>query len=113
MRWVLTYVCPPLAVLFCGKPFSALLAAFLTLLGWMPGVRYAQYVLLQHLDNKRAGQITAATNHPEWTKELTKPASLPYNHLPSPGKPKMKAHALVDDPAVGMNGTVFRRKSQN
>ena len=45
---------PPLAVLFCGKPFQAIINFFLTLLLWIPGVIHAWGVVSDSKDDKRA-----------------------------------------------------------
>lgn len=54
MRYVLAFLCPPLAVLFCGKPWRALLNLVLTLCLWIPGVVHAFLVVHAHLADRRA-----------------------------------------------------------
>ncbi|MCY9550069.1 YqaE/Pmp3 family membrane protein [Lysinibacillus xylanilyticus] len=46
MMYLLAVICPPLAVLFCGKPFQAIINFFLTLLFYIPGMIHA--VMLVH-----------------------------------------------------------------
>ena len=43
---------PPVAVLFCGKPFQAVINFILTLIFWVPGVIHA--ILVVH-DKKQIG----------------------------------------------------------
>ncbi len=53
MRYFLAIILPPLAVFLCGKPFQALLNIFLTILGWIPGIVHALFVVHNHLAEKR------------------------------------------------------------
>lgn len=46
MLYLLALVLPPVAVLFVGKPFQALLNLILTLFFWLPGAIHA--ILLVH-----------------------------------------------------------------
>lgn len=57
MRYFLAILLPPLAVLFCGKPFQFLLNILLTLLGWIPGVVHAILVVHEHLSDKRTEKM--------------------------------------------------------
>lgn len=41
MRYIVSIVCPPLAVALCGRPISAILNLGLTLLFWAPGAIHA------------------------------------------------------------------------
>jgi len=54
MLYLLAIVFPPLAVLLCGRPITALLNVFLTLLFWLPGVIHAILVVNEHKANQRA-----------------------------------------------------------
>lgn len=62
MRYFLAIVLPPLAVLLCGKPFQFILNIVLTLLGWIPGVIHALFVVHSHLDDKRTERLVNAIN---------------------------------------------------
>ncbi|MGY0219509.1 YqaE/Pmp3 family membrane protein [Endozoicomonadaceae bacterium StTr2] len=53
MRYFLAIILPPVAALLCGKPFQALLNLILTLLGWIPGVVHALFIVHTHLADKR------------------------------------------------------------
>ncbi|MFC3900218.1 YqaE/Pmp3 family membrane protein [Aliicoccus persicus] len=44
---------PPIAVLFSGKPFQALLNVFLTKIVWLPGAIHAILVVKERKDDKR------------------------------------------------------------
>lgn len=47
MKWLLAIVFPPLAVLFCGRPFLAVLNFGLTLAFWIPGALHAILVVAE------------------------------------------------------------------
>ena len=55
MLYLLAILLPPLAVLFCGKPFQALLnlIACVTLIGWIPGIIHACLVVSSHHTDQR------------------------------------------------------------
>ncbi len=57
MMYLLAILLPPVAVLFTGRPFQALLNLFLTLLFWVPGVIHAILVVNEHKANQRADRI--------------------------------------------------------
>ena len=52
MMYLLAILLPPVAVLFCGKPFQAIINFILTLIFWVPGVIHA--ILVVH-DKKQIG----------------------------------------------------------
>ncbi|MCA1646211.1 MAG: YqaE/Pmp3 family membrane protein [Chloroflexi bacterium] len=60
MLYLLAVVLPPLAVLFCGKPFQALLSIPLCLLGWAPGVVHALFVVSNHYADQRSRRLIRA-----------------------------------------------------
>lgn len=60
MRYFLAIVLPPLAVFFCGKPFQTVLNILLTLLGWIPGIVHALFVVHNHLAEKRNQELIDA-----------------------------------------------------
>ncbi|MGR5874521.1 YqaE/Pmp3 family membrane protein [Bacillus pacificus] len=45
MMCLLAILLPPVAVLFCGKPFQAIINFILTLIFWVPGVIHAILVV--------------------------------------------------------------------
>ncbi|EEL23131.1 hypothetical protein bcere0017_20990 [Bacillus cereus Rock1-3] len=45
MMYLLAILLPPVAVLFCGKPFQAIINFILTLIFWVPGVIHAILVV--------------------------------------------------------------------
>lgn len=55
--YLLAIILPPVAVLFSGKPFQALLNLILTLLLWLPGAIHAILVVKDHKDDKRMQQF--------------------------------------------------------
>jgi uncharacterized membrane protein YqaE (UPF0057 family) len=63
MLYLIAVVCPPLAVLLCGKPFQALLSILLSLILWFPGVLHAVLVVHDHYENKRARELREALRH--------------------------------------------------
>ncbi|GGA79841.1 YqaE/Pmp3 family membrane protein [Ornithinibacillus halotolerans] len=53
MMYLLAVVLPPIAVLFSGKPFQALLNLILTAFFWLPGAIHAILVVKDRKDDKR------------------------------------------------------------
>ena len=51
--YLLAVVLPPVAVLFSGKPFQAILNLILTLIFWFPGALHAILVVKDSKDEKR------------------------------------------------------------
>ena len=62
MRYFFAIVLPPVAVLWCGKPFQAVGNIFLTAAGWVPGVVHALFVAHNHYADERARRIERAYN---------------------------------------------------
>ena len=60
MLYLLAVVLPPLAVLLCGKPFQALLSIPLSLMGWVPGVIHALFVVSNHYADQRSERLIRA-----------------------------------------------------
>lgn len=60
MLYLLAIILPPVAVLLTGKPIQALLNLVLTLLGWIPGVIHALFVVSAHKADQRTGRIVDA-----------------------------------------------------
>jgi uncharacterized membrane protein YqaE (UPF0057 family) len=54
MRYLLAIFLPPVAVLLCGKPVTAILNACLCLLFWIPGVIHALIVVASHKGDVRS-----------------------------------------------------------
>ena len=100
---ILCYIFPPLAVLLMGRPFSAMLNLFLTaFLFWIPGIKHALVVYADWRINGQFNRVVDAVNNPAYIKEGRGPQNVTHHHY----------HGNTDDPRVGANGTVFRRKSQ-
>ncbi|MCR8633292.1 MULTISPECIES: YqaE/Pmp3 family membrane protein [Paenibacillus] len=55
--YLLAILLPPVAVLFCGKPFQALLNLILTCFFWIPGVIHAIMVVSEAKSNKRMEKL--------------------------------------------------------
>ena len=64
MRYFLAIILPPVAVLLCGKPLQFVLNIILTILGWIPGVIHALFVVHSHLADKRTDRIVRAMRRP-------------------------------------------------
>ena len=64
MRYFIAIICPPAAVLLCGKPFQAVLNLILTLCFWIPGVVHALFVVNSHLADRRMQKMILAVNEP-------------------------------------------------
>jgi uncharacterized membrane protein YqaE (UPF0057 family) len=60
VRLLLAIVCPPLAVLLCGKPLQAILNCVLTLCFYVPGMVHALFVVNNHLDDLRTRRLMRA-----------------------------------------------------
>ena len=61
MLYLLAILCPPLAVLFCGKPIQALLNLVLTLFFYVPGLIHAILVVGEYKADKRTDRLIEAT----------------------------------------------------
>ena len=53
MLYLVAVLCPPLAVLLCGKPVQAVLSVFLSLLFYFPGMIHALVVVADHKAEQR------------------------------------------------------------
>lgn len=65
--YLVAILCPPLAVLFCGKPFQAILNLVLTLLFYVPGLIHALIVVSEVKSNERSKKLAqdiASANKP-------------------------------------------------
>ncbi|WP_299735299.1 YqaE/Pmp3 family membrane protein [uncultured Endozoicomonas sp.] len=60
MRYFLAIILPPLAVLLCGKPFQVILNIILWILGILPGIVHALFVVHTHLADKRNEELIKA-----------------------------------------------------
>ena len=60
MKFALCILLPPVAVLLTGKPAVAIINFFLTLLGWIPGVVHALFVVSNAEAEKRNREMIAA-----------------------------------------------------
>lgn len=66
---LLCFICPPLAVLFMGRPFSAILNSLLTLfLFWVPGIKHALVVYADWKSERQVSRIVTAINHPAYLR---------------------------------------------
>ena len=57
MLYLVAILCPPLAVLLCGKPFQALLNIVLSLLMYFPGMLHALLVVNNYYADKRTERM--------------------------------------------------------
>ncbi|QHE53476.1 YqaE/Pmp3 family membrane protein [Pontibacillus sp. HMF3514] len=53
MLYLLAIVLPPVAVLFVGRPFQAIINLILTLIFWLPGAIHAVMVVKDQKDDRR------------------------------------------------------------
>jgi uncharacterized membrane protein YqaE (UPF0057 family) len=60
VRYVLAIVLPPIAVLTTGKILQAVLNLILTLLGFVPGVVHALFVVNDYYADRRASRLLSA-----------------------------------------------------
>jgi uncharacterized membrane protein YqaE (UPF0057 family) len=64
MLFFLCVVLPPLAVLLTGRIGSFFLSLVLTLLGWLPGVIHAFFVVSDYKNEKRLREIAQDLKNP-------------------------------------------------
>lgn len=98
----LCYVCPPMAVLLMGRPFSAVLNFFLWCMLWVPGTKHA---LVNYADwklDQKVKQVTTAVHAPAWVTGGQSKRRRQVEAAPQP--------QLIDDPTRGAMGTRFKRK---
>lgn len=57
MLYLLALICPPLAVLLCGKSVQFILSIVLTLCFWIPGVIHALGVVSSTLSDRRTDRV--------------------------------------------------------
>jgi hypothetical protein len=101
----LCYVCPPLAVLCMGRPFSAIGNMFACMFFWVPGVHHALVCYADYKVDTSVKKVTKAINHPAYTRA---------GYAQSEGRARGKRERIevihYEGADVGMNGTQFRRK---
>lgn len=105
MRRFLCFVMPPLAVLFCGKPFSAFFNLLMTCLFWVPGVIHANLVLTDHLQNGNANRVVKAIKAVPRAIVEQRPRGMRAELR------NVKVASFIDDPATGAKGHKFRRRT--
>lgn len=104
----LCYVCPPLAVLLMGRPFSAVFNFFATCFLWAPGVGHALICYADYKSNQSVKQVTRAINHPAYVKEQR--AQAPTARQRKMRRVDAAPVATYDSPSVGQFGTQFRHR---
>ena len=105
---LLCYLFPPLAVLLMGRPISAVFNAFLTFgCFWMPGVRHALACYVEYSADKKFNRVVDAVNDPAHARRKSNGGvtNVTNNYYGSGGGEP------VNHPGVGINGTVFRKRS--
>ena len=97
----LCYIFPPLAVLFMGRPFGAMLNMLMIFGGWGNMVRHA---LLCYADSRTrnykndvVGAISGLKDNSPVSRRSSQPAKEPEPEL-------------IDHPCVGGKGTVFKQR---
>ena len=55
MKYLVAIICPPLAVLMCGRPMQALVNLALTLCLWVPGIIHALFIVNRAMADEKAG----------------------------------------------------------
>lgn len=98
---LLCYILPPVAVLFMGRPFSAILNFFLCAFFWAPGVKHALACYADRKVDKVTNRVVGAINNPTWTQQQRAPR----------GRTQPEVVVIYDNPHVGKNGTYFRPKN--
>ena len=57
MLYLFAIICPPVAVLLCGKPLQAFVNLLLTVCLWVPGVLHALFMVNSHLADRRTDRV--------------------------------------------------------
>ncbi|MCU4675528.1 YqaE/Pmp3 family membrane protein [Catenovulum sp. 2E275] len=60
MLYLLAIILPPIAVLFIGRPFMAILNLILTLCFWVPGAIHAIFLVHSAKSDKRQKELIEA-----------------------------------------------------
>ena len=68
MLYLLCILFPPLAVLFTGRPGAFIVSLLLTLLGWLPGVIHAFFVVNDWKQEKRMRHLEAELRYNRWER---------------------------------------------
>lgn len=103
----LCYVCPPLAVLCMGRPFSAIGNMFACCFFWLPGVKHALVCYADYKVDTSVKKVTKAINNPTWTKANEEQSE---GRMHRKGKRERITVIHYEGADVGQNGTQFRRK---
>lgn len=106
----LCFVCPPLAVLMMGRPFSAFYNGFLLCLFWIPGVKHALAHYADYKHEMGVKKVVNAVDNPKWVQQRYTPQE-PERPKRLPKSQHTYTPPLIDDPGIGANGTVFKRKA--
>lgn len=96
---LLCYLCPPLAVLFMGRPFSACFNFVLWCFFWIPGTKHALVCYADYKNTKSTSRVVNAVDNPKWTQQ------------PRSRRVEREVVVVYDNPHVGKNGTYFRPKA--
>ena len=107
MKALFCIICPPFAILLCGKPFSAFFNMFLCLFFWVPGVVHAFAVVDQSHTSKQTKQIVRAIKGKK--KKAKKPCRI-HNQDRMDRLYGTTTSEAYDDKTVGEGGTKFKRK---
>jgi len=107
---LLCYICPPLAVLLMGRPFSAFLNLILTtIFFWIPGIKHALSCYADYKLQQQHSNLVDAVNYPAWFSMAVQARAreTQINALHQAGYAPQSFDEL---PHVGAKGTVFRRR---
>ena len=63
MRYLFAILLPPVAVLFSGRPFLAVINLVLTLCFWLPGAMHACFLVHNDNADKRAQRLVDAVSN--------------------------------------------------
>jgi uncharacterized membrane protein YqaE (UPF0057 family) len=100
MRALFVFICPPLAVLSCWKPISAMFNCFLCMFFWVPGVFHAMMVVQQHHEKHQTTRVVKAIRRGPAARKTKRKAARPK-----------KEKVCYDDPFIGESGTRFKRRA--
>lgn len=107
MRALFCIICPPFAVLLCGRPISAIFNMFLCLFFWMPGVIHAFAI---HGDTHTAKQTKQIVRAIKGKKKKSKKPCPVHNEARMARLYGSDTSERYDDKFIGEGGHKFKRK---
>jgi uncharacterized membrane protein YqaE (UPF0057 family) len=111
MRLLFCIICPPFAVLLCGRPISAFFNMFLCLFGYVPGVMHAYAIHNDSHTSKQTKRIVKAIKGQNKKPKKKRPCPVHNDARMARlyGNQDMVSESYDDD-LIGESGTKFKRR---